>query len=306
MNLSVIICTHNPRPDYLQRTLDALKVQALPKEQWELLLIDNASKEPLKNGWDMSWHPHARHVREDELGLTPARLRGMKESTGELLVFVDDDNLLTEDYLEQVSRLSNEWPMLGVFGGQIFPVFETPPPEYIKGYYHLLACREFIADRWSNIPTENESLPCGAGICVRRSVALKYLESVKNASIRTILGRKGVFLNAGEDSDLAFTACDMGLGMGEFRLLKLYHLIPGRRLEEDYLVRLWEGMTYSSRILSVVRGHMHPARGVLGQCYDWLKIWRHKRFERRMLMAKLAGERRAARDIARLGIGRPK
>jgi hypothetical protein len=48
----------------LRRVLDALKAQTLPKEQWELLLIDNASKEPLAESWDLSWHPHARHIRE--------------------------------------------------------------------------------------------------------------------------------------------------------------------------------------------------------------------------------------------------
>ena len=41
--LSVIICTHNPRLDYLRRTFDALKLQTLDRDQWELLLIDNAS-----------------------------------------------------------------------------------------------------------------------------------------------------------------------------------------------------------------------------------------------------------------------
>src|ERR1022692_4717847 len=100
MKFSVIICTHNPRPDYLRRTLDALKAQTLPKEQWELLLIDNASKEPLADTWDLSWHPQARHIREEALGLTRARLCGISQSKGELLVFVDDDNVLSADYLE--------------------------------------------------------------------------------------------------------------------------------------------------------------------------------------------------------------
>src|SRR3989337_147732 len=98
-DLSVIICTHNPRPDYLRRALDALKAQTLPLEQWELLFIDNASRERLADLWDISWHPHARHVRESELGLTPARLRGIQESRGEVLVFIDDDNVLASDFL---------------------------------------------------------------------------------------------------------------------------------------------------------------------------------------------------------------
>src|SRR5271170_3727335 len=100
MECSVIICTHNPRQDYLRLTLEGLEKQTLPKERWELLLIDNASKEPLAGKWDLSWHPNARHIREEELGLTPARLRGIKESKGGLLVFVDDDNVLEVNYLE--------------------------------------------------------------------------------------------------------------------------------------------------------------------------------------------------------------
>src|SRR5437867_11640557 len=101
MDVSVIICTHNPRPDYLRRVLDALKAQTLPMEQWELLLIDNASSEGLVDVWDLSWHPSAHHIRENELGKTPSVLRGIKESAGELLVLVDDDNVLAPDRSEE-------------------------------------------------------------------------------------------------------------------------------------------------------------------------------------------------------------
>ena len=57
-NLSVIICTHNPRFEYFDRVLNALKGQTLPLEQWELVIIDNASVEPLCERVDLNWHPH--------------------------------------------------------------------------------------------------------------------------------------------------------------------------------------------------------------------------------------------------------
>src|ERR1700722_2249773 len=98
--VSVIICSHNPRENYLRRVLDALRAQTLPAQEWELLLVDNASTEPLAGRFDLSWHPNARHVREEKTGLTPARLRGIAEANGELLVFVDDDNVLRSDYLQ--------------------------------------------------------------------------------------------------------------------------------------------------------------------------------------------------------------
>jgi glycosyltransferase involved in cell wall biosynthesis len=100
MKLSVIICTHNPRPEYLARTLEALRVQTLAMAEWELVLIDNASRPAVAGLVSLKWHPKARHIREEVLGLTPARLRGIQESQGQLLVFVDDDSILESSYLE--------------------------------------------------------------------------------------------------------------------------------------------------------------------------------------------------------------
>ena len=103
--MSVIICAHNPRPQTLRRVLDSLGAQTYSKDRWELLLVDNASDEPLATAWPLSWHPNARHVREDELGLTPARLRGIRESRGDVLVYIDDDNVPAPDYLETAQSL---------------------------------------------------------------------------------------------------------------------------------------------------------------------------------------------------------
>jgi hypothetical protein len=64
---SVIICSHNPRDDYLSRVLDALRLQTLSMAQWELLLVDNASNDELRRKWDVSWHPHGRHIRKTTL-----------------------------------------------------------------------------------------------------------------------------------------------------------------------------------------------------------------------------------------------
>ena len=73
LDYSVIICSHNPRRDYFDRTLVSLREQTMARERWELLLIDNRSDRPLANVYDLSWHPLARDMREEELGLTPDR-----------------------------------------------------------------------------------------------------------------------------------------------------------------------------------------------------------------------------------------
>jgi len=114
--LSIIICTHNPRQDYLSRTLDALRAQTLPMAEWELLVVDNASHSPVAASISLTWHPNARHVKEEVLGLTPARLRGIQEAQGQVLVFVDDDSLLESSYLELAMGIAKSRPDRGLLG----------------------------------------------------------------------------------------------------------------------------------------------------------------------------------------------
>ncbi len=98
--ISTILCTHNPRPDYLRRTLEGLRRQDIKKDDWELVVVDNACDPPFAKLADLGWHPRARVVCERTLGLTEARLRGLRESRGDLIVFVDDDNVLADNYLK--------------------------------------------------------------------------------------------------------------------------------------------------------------------------------------------------------------
>ena len=162
VDVSVIICTHNPRPDYLRRVLDALRNQTLAQNRWELLLIDNASEIPLAAAWDISWQPNARHIIEEELGLAPARRRGMREASADLLVFVDDDNVLDCDYLSNAVRIMRDWPMLGVWGsGSTRREFELKPPKHLEGYMTWLTLHDTKIPRWSNVYLCIDATPWG-------------------------------------------------------------------------------------------------------------------------------------------------
>ena len=256
MKLTVIICTHNPRKEYLRRTLEALRTQALPSDQWELLLIDNASNEVLEEKWDLSWHPHARHIRENELGLTPARLRGIAEAMGDLLVFVDDDNVLQADYLTVLMDLDAAHAKLGCFGAGILePEFEVEPAPKLRHYTGSLALRSVDLPQWSNIPTD-AIIPWGAGLAVRRTVAKRYLTVVQGCAIRKSLGRSGQNLNSGEDDEFSWIACELGLGKGLFPSLRITHLIDQRRVEERYLLALETGHAFSRTFLNYL--HHQP------------------------------------------------
>ena len=300
--LSVIICTHNPRMDYLRRTLAALKAQTLPKEQWELLLIDNASKEPLAGQWDLSWHPAARIIREEELGLTPARLRGIQEVKGELLVFVDDDNLLASNYLSVSHNIARRYPFMGVWGGAIEGEFEVPPADWAKPFLSMLAIREVKSNCWANFANfgqDNATMPFGAGMSVRVRVAKIYAEQTLADATAMNLGRKGNELTSGEDIDVALTCYGIDLATGLFSDLKLIHLIPVRRVQETYLLKLMEAMSYSDHILWSAHGRqsvplISPLRFLAGRIKR--RVLMSSR-QRRFFEAKLRGQQRAVGQL---------
>ncbi len=304
MNVTVIICTHNPRADYLRRCLDALREQSLPRHQWELLIVDNCSKEPLVGRIDLSWHPAARLVREETLGLTPARLKGIREATGDLLVFVDDDNVLDTDFLEAALCTAEEKPFLGSWSGQCRPGFEKTPPEWTRRYWGNLVIREFDKDTWSNLPRLPESMPCGAGLCIRRDVAQHYLQLHESGKRAFQFDRIGSSLLSGGDNDLAACACDLGLGVGLIASLKLTHLIPPERLTENYLARLAEGIHFSSVLLDREHGIPAVPRTALGHVADFLRIMRLKQPHRKIVKAAYRGQKRALRMLVSASIVR--
>jgi glycosyltransferase involved in cell wall biosynthesis len=296
--ISVITCTYNPRQDYLNKVLAALKAQTLSFDQWEFLLIDNASDRDLASEIDLSWHPQARHIREAQLGLTPARLRGIQEATGEVLIFVDDDNVLDIDYLEAALQISKDWPKIGAWGGQVMGGFEEPPAEWTKPYWKYLGIRELKQDWWSNLIHQHDTTPCGSGMCVRQEVAAYYAQLVRHDPQRIALDRRGTSVSSCGDTDLAFTACDLGLGTGQFVALKLTHLIPAKRLQEDYLLGLYEGIYYSHVLLDGFRGKMLPPSSWFGRLMAELRQWRMEARERRFYNAARRGSDRAVLELS--------
>jgi hypothetical protein len=263
LDLTVIICAHNPRSDYFARVLNGLRSQTLPFHKWELLIVDNASRLPLASSWDISWHPFARHILENELGVAFARRRGIQEASADLIIFVDDDNVLDDTYLEEALEIKHKWPALGVWGsGSIRGDLEVELPESLRKHRSWLPLRELTAPRWSApcehpTPWGGDLCVLGAGMCVRKELATAYNRFCDHSSIQ-ITSRQGGSLLTGEDIEIAWICCRHGFGIGIFPELKMTHLIPKHRCSEDYFVRFVEGTWLSGFLLEYKWRHVIP------------------------------------------------
>jgi hypothetical protein len=273
--------------------------QTLPLQEWELVLLDNASENRLEDSWDLSWHPLGRHVRDETLGLVAARVRAIRETQSKLLVFVDDDNVLATDFLEQAIAVTEGYPYLGVFGaGAIEPEFAVSPAPEVVELVGLLALRTAPEPRWSNHYEDWPTIPWGAGLCVTRQVAEPYVALINRLRDTVVIGRNGKQLYTGEDDLFSWVSTQLGKGFGIFPNLRLTHLIPGERVTRDYFLRLIADKSTSSAIIRYNMFGVHPERLGLPVLVRMLghglrKGW----FSMRCRFAEASGNRRAARMI---------
>jgi hypothetical protein len=205
-------------------------------------------------------------------------LCGIREAGAELLVFVDDDNVLNSDYLENAIKLAADYPRIGAFGGSSIGVFEREPEEDVRFMVKFLAIKEVNEPSWACLPGTRaiHAAPVGAGMVVRKCIAVNYANKVCTDSLRGGLDRVGSkFMSCG-DTDMVFCAYEEGYGIGLFPELELKHLIPGNRIEREYLLKLAEGIAYSFTILTYLWDGTLPSASPdrserLLQCYKNLR-----------------------------------
>ncbi|MEJ7785320.1 MAG: glycosyltransferase [Solirubrobacteraceae bacterium] len=238
--ISAVICTKDPRPDHLNRAIESILSQDLAEDRWELLIVDNASSSPVADlAAVRTAGDRARVVVEPRPGLTAAKECASRELASDVIVFVDDDNVLSPDYLGVVERIFGH-EALGVVGPDVRPEYEEPPPSWFRHpqLEASLVIRQLPNERLyvSTIPKTDSYFPSGAGSCVRGSVLRSYFEELTEET--RIEGRVGDRLSGGEDWDIALYAISAGYLVGVSGELRLTHLIPPGRVNERYLTRL--------------------------------------------------------------------
>ena len=121
-----IVIPSRARPQYLEVALASIAPQA-DAANAEVLVVDDAGPAPerrsLVERYGARYIPHAA-----PRGLNHARNTGVESSSGELVVFVDDDVEVAPDWLKGLLRAAGAHPEVTVFTGPIHPRLEGPAP----------------------------------------------------------------------------------------------------------------------------------------------------------------------------------
>lgn len=284
MNISVILCTYNPNYKLLIQCLKHINEAHKVKNIKELIIIDNNSSLPITkseiNILNLEINLKTKIILEPKLGLTYARLKGIQIANGNLLIFIDDDNLINENYFKNSEQIFLKFPFIGAFNGQVELKFDQDPPPWTTKYFGLLARNRFEGNHWSNVPFT--TLPNGAGLCIHKEVGNYYLGLHNSGKRDFTFDRMGTNLLSGGDHDLAMCACDIGLGIGVFDSLYLEHIIPSSRLTLEYMEKLVYGINLSGILLKNIRKNPQVAKSSIRKVYETIQSYFLTKYEKRL------------------------
>jgi glycosyltransferase involved in cell wall biosynthesis len=150
--ISIIIPVWNS-PGLLHRCLDALGAQTLPRDKFEIIVVDNGSTD---NTSDVARSvPGVILLNEPRPGSYAARNRGLQQARGVYVAFTDADCLPAPDWLEKALAAAGQHPDAGVLAGRIelFEEGETEGPAFCD-YERLFSFPQAHAAR-GNCATAN-------------------------------------------------------------------------------------------------------------------------------------------------------
>lgn len=266
MKLSVIFCTYN-REKYIYNALKSIAEQDFPAEDYEIVLVNNnstdATEDICRKFQDDFPDIHFRYFLESNQGLSYARNRGVKESRGDILIFVDDDATVFEHYLSSIHLFFEAHPETGACGGPIVPVYEAQKPKWLSHYTEqLIGGALYLGDKVK--PFRNGKYPGGGNSAFRRVIFDKY------GLFNVELGRKGTGLIGAEEKDLYARLTKGGEVFYYLPQMGIYHYIPAKKLTASHFKELTYSIGKSERIRtrSVSPGAFR--RRLLTECKKWL------------------------------------
>lgn len=239
LDITVAIPTFNGATR-LPQLLEQLKQQVGTESiSWEIIVCDNGSTddtaaiiEQFRATWTNPSVPlHYRFAAEQ--GAAFARQHAVESARGELIAFLDDDNIPAADWVAQAYAFAKTHPKAGAYGSQIHGKFESELPAELENIKCFLAIIERGEQAHLYEPA-NKILPPAAGLTVRRQAWLKAVPR------RLFLNNKGKSAGlASEDLEAILHIQKSGWDIWYNPKMVVMHDIPNGRLRKDYLVTLF-------------------------------------------------------------------
>lgn len=264
LRLSLVIATYN-RSALLIGALQSVVAQSAAPEKWECVVVNNNSTDDTveRFGEFAAAHPefNLRMVTEPNQGLSYARNRGIRESEGEYIAIIDDDERIAPEFIEAYIELFDTVPDAMAAGGPIVAEYQTKKPRWMSRFTERpIANTMYWGDRVKEFPRGR--VPGGGNMALRRSAVKRY------GVFDTSLGYVGESLLGGEECDLFER---LQIAEAKYYYVPkavMYHIIPERKLTDEY----FESLCHNVGKSQVCRARYYHREGYLrrAEIFKWV------------------------------------
>jgi succinoglycan biosynthesis protein ExoM len=133
-HVSVCVCTYQ-RPKLLAELLDSLAKQTFPLDKFEVIVVDNDQSASARSVIDEAIDRHTAlrilYDIEPTQGISYARNRTVKIASGELLAFIDDDEVASENWLLSLVKTLDTC-RADVVLGPVLPLYPIGTRDWVK------------------------------------------------------------------------------------------------------------------------------------------------------------------------------
>ncbi|MFH1598271.1 MAG: glycosyltransferase [Patescibacteria group bacterium] len=201
MNISIIIPAYNAGK-IIDRCLRALIDQLKEKSDWEIIVVDDGSTDNTKD--QIRKFPEVEYLHQENKGSAAARNLGIRESKGEIILFIDADCEPTATWVEEMIKPFSDSAVMAV-----------------KGAY--LTNQKSLVARLTQIEFEERYAK------MKKADSIDFVDTYSAAFRKQALQQTGIFdeeLKMSMDAELAFRVDKAGFKIVFNPQAKVYHQHP--------------------------------------------------------------------------------
>ncbi len=236
--ISVVVCSYN-REKYIADAIETLVNQTLSADLYEVLIIDNNSKDRTAQ-IALEWiekHKDTHQIfyfKETNQGLCFARNRGIQEARGQFICYMDDDGIADPNFLEVQYNFLKENPDAIGLGGKIIPRYIHGKPAWIDGILEGLVSK--VDHGNNNFQYSGRKYPVGCNMTYRKDV----LEEI--GLFDTSIGQVGDNLVRGDETELFERIKQLNKPVYYLGNSRVEHVIEQDRLTRTHIKKMSEGV----------------------------------------------------------------
>ena len=264
IEISAIISTYN-RAQFLEGLFDSILAQTMDTSNYEVVIVNNNSTDDTEAKCQkfILDNPGIKitYCVEEKQGLSYGRNRGIQESTGEILTFLDDDAVIAEDFFEKTVDFFQRKPHINAIGGKILLKYLKNKPDW---YNPFLASLLGYFNKGDQEQVFKRDYFRGSNMSFRKALFEKY------GGFNTTLGRVGKQLFGNEEKELFYRFKGHGEEIWYVPSTVVLHLVPIERTYADFIKRQALGTGKSQRQHALIKGKLHFLLCLASEFVKWL------------------------------------